>query len=179
MKRSGSQEKSTQINSSFKYIPDKTKKCSVGSQKDLDSISSILCGKRSRICMVKEKKTFLSPLANQVQMRSQLWGKITRLQSLNLRELKSKSKFQGLLISEHVKNNKELRADIASTKRQFKRLKKNHTSTEMELALKTALSQRDHAITLRKEAEMLLEKKKIEFEEMKKEMKNIVKEQKD
>ena len=78
-----------------------------------------------------------------------------------------------------MKNNKELRAEIASTKKQFKRLKKNHTSTDMELALKTALEKRDHAIIMRKEAELLLEKKKFEIGELKNEMKNIVKERKD
>ena len=98
---------------------------------------------------------------------------------MSIRELKSKSKFQSLLISEHVKNNKELRADIASTKNQFKRLKTHHTSTEMELALKTAKGKRDQATQRADEAEELLAKKKIEMEELKKEMKKNFKEQKD
>jgi hypothetical protein len=43
----------------------------------------------------------------------------------------------------------------------------------MESALKTALEKRDLAISLRVEAEMLLEKKRLELEEIKKEKKNI------
>ena len=49
----------------------------------------------------------------------------------------------------------------------------------MELALKTALEKRDHAIIMRKEAELLLEKKKFEIGELKNEMKNFVKERND
>jgi hypothetical protein len=55
---------STQINSSFKKIPEQIQKCSVGTQKELDSVASILCGKRMRICKVKGKKSLLSPLAS-------------------------------------------------------------------------------------------------------------------
>ena len=55
---------STKINSSFKTIPEQIQKCSGGNQKELESVASILCGKRMRSCMVKGKKSLLSPLAS-------------------------------------------------------------------------------------------------------------------
>ena len=57
-------EKSTQINASFKLLPKEIQKRSCGSQKDLESMATIMCGKRGRICEVKNKKTLLSPLAS-------------------------------------------------------------------------------------------------------------------
>ena len=137
-------------------------------------MASIMCEKRMRSCKMKNKKTLLSPLAGQVRLRSQLWGKITRLQSLSIRQLKIKSKTQDLLIGEHVKYNKAMKADLQSTKAKFKKLKTHLSPEEMELALKTAKGKRNYAIIMREEAEELLEKKKMELEELKNEMKNKI-----
>ena len=82
-----------------------------------------------------------------------------------------------MLIEEHVKNNESLNVDLKSSKDEFKKLKKHHTAKEMELALKTAQGKRNNATLMADEAEELLEKKKMELEELKNELKNKINEQ--
>ena len=113
--------------------------------------------------MVKKKKTLLSPTASLMHQRSQLWGKITTVQSLKIRHLKRLNKLQDLVIGEHVKSKAAMKKVSNANKEQFNKLKTRYSKDEMEQALKAAREQRDKAMVQAATAEELIKKNKMEF----------------
>ena len=105
---------------------------------------------------MKNKMTLLSPTASLMHQRSQLWGRITKLQSLKIRHLKRINKFQDLVIGEHMKSKAALKKTFNIKKEQFKKLKKHPCRKDMEQALKNAREETDKARVLADEAEELL-----------------------
>jgi hypothetical protein len=63
-------DKSTQAYSISDGQPRQVQMHSVASQNDTEAMSSTICGKRMRRCMVKGKKTLLSPTASLMHQRS-------------------------------------------------------------------------------------------------------------
>jgi hypothetical protein len=63
-------DKQTQANAVGDGQPQQVQMRSVASQKDAEATSPTMCGKRMRRCMVKGKKTLLSPTASLVRQRS-------------------------------------------------------------------------------------------------------------
>ena len=151
--------------------------CSLGTKKDLNSMGSTMCGKRMSSFMVGNKKTLLSPTASLMRHRSQLFGKIATVQSQKIRHLKKLSKFQDLVIGEHMKSKAALKKGFNREKEQFKRLKTRHYNEDMEKKLKAAREERDKALTASWDAVELAEKIKMEFEQHKEEQNKNFKEE--